>query len=113
MCEGLRNMSGFLVPGPAFAKRRRDHDDLGGAVGSEPRCAAPPGAPSLPGGRWRAAHPLGLQWAVMVSGDGDGGELRHFADGGWNMAATFPATIDLSTNVLEVMVPRSALDPAH
>ena len=69
------------------------------------------GAPSLPGGRWLAEPPLGLEWVVIVVGDGDGGELREFADGGWTTRATFPATVDPSTNVLETTVPRDALDP--
>lgn len=83
------------------------------AVGFDTDCDPETGAPSLPGGRWLADPPLGLEWVVIVSGDGDGGELRQFADGGWNLAATFPATVDPSTLLLETTVPRAVLDPGR
>jgi hypothetical protein len=75
-------------------------------------CDPGTGAPSLPGGRWSADPPLGLEWVVIVSGHGDGGELRRFADGAWDLAATFPATVDPASHVLETTVPRALLDPA-
>ena len=83
------------------------------AVGFDTDCDPATGAASLPGGRWLADPPLGLEWVVIVSGHGDGGELRQFADGEWNMRATFPATVEPATNVLETTVPRYALDPGR
>ena len=83
------------------------------AVGFDTDCDPATGAPGLPGGRWLAEPPLGLERVVIVSGDSGGGELRQYADGGWHTSATFPATIDPSTNVLETTVPRTVLDPAR
>ena len=52
------------------------------AVGFDTDADPATGAPTLPGDRWRADPPLGLEWVAVVNGGG--GELREFADGAWN-----------------------------
>ncbi|HXY93039.1 MAG TPA: hypothetical protein VEP49_11220 [Acidimicrobiia bacterium] len=85
------------------------------AVGFDTSGERAGGAPTLPGGRWAAHPPLGLDRVVVVSGvgagGGSGGELRAYEDGRWRVTGTFPATADRASQVLETVVPPELLEP--
>jgi pimeloyl-ACP methyl ester carboxylesterase len=84
------------------------------AVGFDTDLDPTTGAPTFPGATWPADPPLGLDWVLVVTGDG--AELREFdgepGSGTWRATASFSATVDLDAQTIETTVPRGVLDPA-
>jgi pimeloyl-ACP methyl ester carboxylesterase len=68
------------------------------------------GAATFPGGRWRAAPPLGLECVLAMTSAG--AELVEFRDGAWRVCGSFPAVVDTDAQTIETTVPKTMLDPS-
>jgi pimeloyl-ACP methyl ester carboxylesterase len=66
------------------------------------------GAASLPGGRWPALDPLGIDLLVIVSEEG--AEVRRYDGAEWRDAGRFDAEVDAEVNTLDTRI-RTGLLP--
>lgn len=65
------------------------------------------GARSLPGGQWRGAGALGLDFLVVASSDG--GALSQWVGGAWRRVRSLPTRVDVTTNTVTTTLPVSAV----
>ena len=79
-------------------------------VGFDTDCRADTGAPTLPGGVWRADPPLGVEFALVVSKP-SGAMLLRDDDGAWAKVADVDCDVDASAQTVTATVPRAVLDP--
>ena len=80
------------------------------AVGFDTDCDPTTGAASLPGDRGAAVPPLGIEWAVIVSGAG--AELRRVRRRSVGRASRrSPCDVDADSTMSRPTVPREHLDP--
>jgi len=67
------------------------------------------GAAALPGGRWPASGPLGVDLLAVVSSAG--AELLRYEDGAWSTLSIRRSVVDPETNVIETRFENDSLPP--
>jgi hypothetical protein len=69
------------------------------------------GSRSLPGGLWLVDGSLGVDMLVVISAEG--AELQRFIDSSWTVVTSFPAQVDVETNVIETTIPFAEANPGR